>query len=237
MIKEEITVYSDIKSLCRAFTNWLRELPFPTVRLALSGGSTPTALFDFWSAEEAPEWNRQEFFWGDERCVPPDHKWSNFGVTKKHLFDKLPGPGLFKWHRIYGENNPEEEVIRYSELLNKQLPRRNGIPSFDVIMLGLGEDGHTASIFPDRLDLWDSPADCVVAEHPETKQKRISITGRIINNACHVAFLVTGKSKAERVRDIITNREHFRNIYPGAKVEPRNGTLRWFLDKEAAALL
>lgn len=116
------------------------------------------------------------------------------------------------------------------------MQRRNA-PCFEIVMLGLGDDGHTVSIFPDQISLWDSKDFCVIGEHPESKMKRVSLSGQVVNNAQYVVFLATGKNKAEKVRDIIKNREQFLDKYPAAKVNPKKGYLYWFLDQEAASLL
>ena len=110
----------------------------------------------------------------------------------------------------------------------------NNIPQFDLVILGMGDDGHTASIFPHEIELWDSKNTCEVAVHPDSGQRRITITGKLINNAKTVAFLVTGSSKAEKVRTIITKEEGHDN-YPASLVVPTSGDLIWFLDEEAAA--
>ena len=110
------------------------------------------------------------------------------------------------------------------------------MPHFDLVVLGLGDDGHTASIFPHEIDLWDSPDLCTVATHPETGQKRISLTGNIINNARRVVFLVTGSGKAQRVREIIGGLEGSAG-FPAARVAPTNGKLLWLLDAGAASQL
>jgi len=139
-------------------------------------------------------------------------------------------------HRIQGENKPEEEASRYEGLLESKLPNFNMQPQFDLVILGLGDDGHTVSIFPDQISLWNSKAYCEVAEHPETGQKRVTLTGNIINNAKEVAFLVTGENKAQKVLEIIDKKGNY-NAYPASLVEPNTARLNWFLDADAGKLL
>lgn len=241
MIKEEIKVYEDINNLCVGFTDFLKKLleVYPRINLSLSGGNTPKALFEFWSknCQESIDWERITLFWGDERCVPPEDSMSNFGMTKEYLIDKVPAITGQNTRRVHGENEPNEEAEWYNKALRRKLPLREDIPCFEIVMLGLGDDGHTVSIFPDQIDLWDSEKDCIVAEHPETKMKRISITGRVVNNAQYVVFLVTGKNKAQKVKEIIESRKQFSNQYPAARVNPKYGYLYWFMDQEAASLL
>lgn len=241
MIKEEIKIYDDLGSLHKGFTDLLIKLldAYPQVNLCLSGGNTPKSLFEYWAVNhrETIDWERIMFFWGDERCVPPRDEMSNFGMTKDFLFNKIETIKSKGWRRIHGENDPEEEAEWYSRILKTKVNQRNDIPTFEILMLGLGDDGHTVSIFPQQMELWDSEDLCVVAEHPETGMKRVSITGKVVNNAQYAVFLVTGKNKAEKVRDIIKNREALVDKYPAARVNPEKGYLYWFLDKDAASLL
>lgn len=241
MRNEIINVYKDTQSLNEAFTDLLisdmknREL----LNLSLSGGTTPKALFNYWASncQDTIDWSKLGFFWGDDRCVPPGDPMSNYGVVKETLFDLIPQIDRKKVHRIHGENDPQEEVEWYETIMNKYLPKVNNIPCMDIMMLGLGDDGHTVSIFPNQISLWDSPTNCVEASHPETGMKRISMTGRIVNNSRKVAFLVTGENKAAKVKQIIKEREKYADLYPAAKVNPGDGDLYWFLDEGAASLL
>ena len=171
---------------------------------------------------------------GDERCVPPDDRDSNFGMTKFHLLDHIDIPEE-NIHRIQGEIEPVDAALNYSKELNECL-RHDLVPVFDLVILGVGDDGHTASIFPHQIELWDAADHCVVATHPISGQQRISINGKIINSARAVTFLVTGNAKAERVKEIIEEEPHAVH-YPASLVKPAAGTLHWFLDTESAKLL
>ncbi|MDR2956293.1 MAG: 6-phosphogluconolactonase [Prevotella sp.] len=241
MIKEEVNIYADKTSLSKGFTDFLLKLMdvYPHMNLALSGGTTPKVIFDYWAenCKDLIDWERISFFWGDERCVPPENVMNNFGMTKDHLFDKVPNITSNSIYRIHGENEPEEEAQWYSRILTAKLLQRKGMPSFEVVMLGLGDDGHTVSIFPQEIDLWDAKETCVVGEHPESHMKRVTITGSVVNNAQYVVFLATGANKAEKVRDIIKSRKEFVDKYPAARVDPNKGYIYWFLDEEAASLL
>ena len=241
MIKNEVRVYKDTGSLSYGFTQFILDEVIDKkqkVNISLSGGATPRDVFDYWSKEcqEQLPWDKMSFFWGDERCLPPKDEKSNFGMAKTHLFDhiNMPSNNIF---RIHGENQPEQEAIRYSEVLRKNLPIKNKTPYFDLIILGLGEDGHTVSIFPDQIELWDSPNICTMSRQPETNLPRITVTGKIINNSEKVVFLVTGETKSKIVQAIIQNRDLFTDKYPAAKASPVNQKIYWFLDKEAAKLL
>ncbi len=203
--------------------------------ISLSGGSTPKIWFDLLSKDYAQglPWEELRFFWGDERCVPPEHPESNYGMTRKHLLDHVPVPGNHIF-RIRGEAPPQEEARRYSEVLREHLPAQKGIPCFDLVILGMGDDGHTASIFPHEMALWDVAEPCVVATHPLTGQKRISITGQVINHARQVVFLVTGADKASRLRQIQKKLPGYETL-PASRVAPKSGRLLWMLDEAAAS--
>ena len=205
--------------------------------VALSGGSSPELLFSVLGdhfSNSAP-WEYVHFFWGDERCVSPDNAESNYGMTSRKLLEKINIPSS-NIHRIKGEDDPEKEASRYSEEISDYTGKRDGLPLFDLIILGLGEDGHTASIFPGHKELLNSDKICEVAVHPVTLQKRITLTGRVINNADSVTFLVTGKKKADIVEKIIKKNASALN-FPASYIVPVYGVLRWFIDEDAGRLL
>jgi len=205
--------------------------------IALSGGSTPQAIFKHISEYYAQkiDWPRVLVFWGDERCVPPSQDESNYKMASESLLNniKIPGQNIY---RIRGENNPAMEAKRYSEIVNKRLPSINSVPRFDLCMLGLGEDGHTASIFPDQIALFNSEKIFEAGRHPVSKQNRITATGRLINNSKKVCFLVTGESKAEKVAQIIEKKKGWEHL-PASLIDPVAGELIWLLDKPAGQML
>ncbi len=230
-------IYTSKSDLAGALCKWLADIieaDVAELHIALSGGSTPKLIFEVLAAEykDKIDWSRVHFYWGDERCVPPTDMDSNFGMTAELLLSKIRIPSD-NIHRIKGENVPDEEAINYSKLLEEQLPKQDNIPGFDLVILGMGDDGHTASIFPHQISMWHSENNCEVATHPETGQNRITLTGKIINNAKKVAFLVTGTNKADKVREIFKSEGDF-ETYPAALVAPVTGDLYWFLDDEAA---
>ncbi len=233
----EKRIFDSLQELNESFTDWLKDIlkDRNSVTIALSGGSTPKSLFDYWATNHKSDidWNSVYLFWGDERCVPPTDEQSNYKMTKDHLLDFVPIPSK-NIFRIKGENNPAEEAKRYSNLLEMEVDMIDDLPSFDIVILGMGDDGHTASIFPYEISLWDNEEFCVVATHPDSGQKRVSLTGGVINNAKRVAFLVTGANKAEKVEQIFKYKEKVLDTYPAAKVDPVFGDLVWFLDRAAA---
>ncbi len=204
--------------------------------VALSGGSTPRKIFEYISSHDAGlvDWNRVRFFWGDERCVSPDDNESNYKMACLSLFDHLniPVENIF---RILGEEGPVGEAVRYGKIISENIPVENNLPRFDLIMLGIGEDGHTASIFPGYTEMFYSENYCEVAVHPQSGQKRITVTGPVINNAKNIVFMVTGLGKAEIVAQVIQGSDATR--FPASLVKPVNGKLTWLLDTDAAKLL
>ena len=217
-------------AFARQLISWVNETPDAIFHLALSGGKTPSMLFSLLAGKYVKEvpWEKIHFWWGDERMVSPDNPESNFGVVNQLLFS---GIGLLpaQVHRVYGEADPEAEAERYGSEIRLFVPVSDGWPSFDLIMLGLGDDGHTASIFPGQLQLMESDKITGIANHPTTGQQRITITGKVINNAKRVAFLVTGESKAPIFDDIIHGSKSA-PAYPAYQIHPV-GELHWFGDE------
>lgn len=235
----ELKIYKDKQEVAREFSSYFETLAKgkEVFHVALSGGSTPKIIFDILARDfsEKIDWSKIHFYWGDERCVPPTDDQSNYKMTVEHLFSKIDVPKE-NIHRVLGENDPNPEAMRYANLLEINLDRIEGVPQFDLVILGMGDDGHTASIFPHEIDLWEAEDHCVVATHPESDQKRVSVNGAVINAAKEVAFLVTGSGKAEKVQAILQKTEGF-GAYPAALVKPASGKLLWFMDKDAASLI
>ncbi len=240
IVNYKIDISKDIEELSEKFAEILINTINHNkgqINIALSGGSTPKAVFDCLAKDykEKIEWNKINFFWGDERCVPSDHPESNYLMAHNHLFSKIDinSKNIFK---IDGSNNPKIEAENYSKIIRENVILRNNIPSFDLVMLGLGEDGHTASIFPDSISLINDKRICAVAKHPVTNQERITLTGTVINNSKRIVFLVIGASKSKIVDIILNKKEGFEKL-PASFVNPTYGNLIWLIDKEAANFL
>jgi 6-phosphogluconolactonase len=235
-IYKMINIFNSKSELAQTFCEKLIQLSSGKEKLyiALSGGSTPKIIFQSLSKDfnERIDWKKIHLFWGDERCVLPESPESNYGMTKKNLLNHIQIPEE-NIHRIKGEDNPEEAAARYSDELRKYVPETDSLPRFDIVMLGLGEDGHTASIFPDQMKLLSSEKICDTAIQPFTKQKRITLTSRVINNSEWILFLVTVSNKAYILSDILNKKENYKN-YPASHIEPLNGILEWYIDKDAA---
>lgn len=203
--------------------------------IAISGGNSPKGLFKKISEKyaDAIPWERIYFWWVDERCVSPESEASNYKMTSDYLLSRINIP-KGNIHRIKGEAEPASEAVRYSTKINEALNLREGSPVFDLIILGLGDDGHTASIFPDQIELFDNEKICTIAQHPISGQKRITLTGHVLNNANRIFFLVTGENKALRVSEIMNDNEAAK-LLPAYYISPKNGELIWFLDEPAAS--
>lgn len=240
IVNYDLKIFQNLDELSGYFASELKRQVDSTLEkfnIALSGGNTPRYVFKYLAEHfsETIKWNKINFFWGDERCVPPEDDESNYKMAYDSLLSatSVPEENIFP---IKGEDDPESESKRYSEIIYKTLPQRNQLPKFDLILLGLGEDGHIASIFPDQLHLFNSNNICSVAVHPTTKQKRITITGKVINNARNIFFIVAGKNKSKIADDILTKRNNT-GKYPAGLIDPVNGKLTWLIDTEAAKYL
>ncbi|MFZ7316568.1 6-phosphogluconolactonase [Avibacterium avium] len=203
------------------------------VHISLSGGSTPKLLFKTLAAapyNKAIQWKNLHFWWGDDRMVAPSDPESNYGEVQKLLFDHIEIPAE-NIHRIRGEAPVEQELVRFQNELAEVVP--NG--EFDWIILGMGADGHTASLFPHQTNFDDENL-AVIAKHPETGQVRISKTAKLLEQAKRITYLVTGAAKAEILKEIQSTPAE--NLpYPAAKIKAKNGVTEWYLDKDAAKLL
>lgn len=202
--------------------------------IALSGGSTPDLFLDLLANEypHALQWEKLHFFWVDERCVPHNHVESNYGNAFKRCFSKvnIPKENL---HPVFGGENPDSEVIRYTGDILSEIPYQDNLPVFDLILLGMGEDGHTASIFPGQDELLSTCSIVSVSENPISGQKRITLTGKVLNNAAEVVFVVTGYKKKNVLTQIL-DKNPMAVVYPAARIKPETGNLSWYLDKDAA---
>jgi 6-phosphogluconolactonase len=205
-----------------------------SLTLVLTGGKTPMPAYDLLSVPEYNnriDWTRIHFFWGDERCVPPDNPESNFGMAWKSLISKihiLPG----HIHRILGElDDASRAASLYEAEIRKTLPGAL-IPSFDVVLLGMGEDGHTASLFP--ATRWDEDRLVVANRMPQSGANRISMTPRLLNEAQAIIFLTAGSNKAKALAGVLEDRD---SILPAVGIRPAHGSLTWMVDRAAASLL
>jgi len=239
---DEIRRYPDGESLARAaaeeFVRQANESITNNGRFsaALAGGSTPKALYHLLASEDYRDelgWGDIHLFWGDERCVPPDHEDSNFGMARRALLDHIAIPDA-NVHRMAAEIVPSEGAIEYHRQLDSYFrPGHSELPIFDLVLLGLGYDGHTASLFPGDASLLERRRWVRAVEHtqrPLPLVTRLTLTLPVINAARSVLFLVTGASKADAVGRVIREDENL----PAGLVRPGSGRLLWMLDEAAA---
>jgi len=234
----EVKIYKNprkvSKAIAREIRNLTREPADKIFNIALSGGKTPELLFSVIveKYKDSIPWGRIHLWWVDERCVPPKHQDSNFKMADELLISQIDIPEK-NIHRIKGEHDPDEEAIRYAKEIKDFIKCRQEIPVFDIIILGMGDDGHTASIFPGQLELISETKICAVSKHPFSGMQRITLTGTVIKNAKWIFFMITGEGKAKRISEIMNNEEEAK-LLPAYYIEPDKGYLIWFIDEAAA---
>jgi 6-phosphogluconolactonase len=208
------------------------------VLVALSGSSTPEQLFQLLSkplyALSIP-WEKTHFFWCDERLVPPNHPESNFGQAFRFLFSKVKIPAG-NLHRIRGEIDPNQAVGAYREVLERFGDVQQKWPRFDLAFLGLGADGHTASLFPGTINSEEkvSPVLAVIADYQGRPARRVTLTPLVFNSARNVIFMVAGKVKAYAV-NMTLNGPPDPERWPAQRIQPVKGRISWLLDNQAAS--
>lgn len=207
--------------------------------MALSGGSTPKTLYQTLASPEWKtrfEWQKIHFLFGDERCVPPDHQDSNFNMAQASLFHPLAIPPNHIF-RMKGEGEDPSLVAREYEQTVRQLTQTQppAIPRIDLVLLGLGDDGHTASLFPGTSALQETKKIVTIGQAPTGIRSRLTLTLGVLNQAAMVLFLVTGKGKADMVRRILEPTYEEDRSLPAAQITPGSGQLVWMLDQAAAA--
>ncbi len=214
-------------ALTRALLSQINTSDTKNFHLAISGGTTPVGLFRLWVEDykNTIPWSRLHLYWVDERCVPPENSDSNYGMTKRVLLDNITIP-IMQVHRIHGEDTPEIEVKRYSFLVENLLIKEKLCPVFDCILLGIGADGHTSSLFPGQNNLLNSPDIYAVSVHPETRLKRIALTGLPILHAKKVFFYVLGKNKTDILKEVIKGNDN----YPAGYIVSRLSDSELFTD-------
>jgi 6-phosphogluconolactonase len=208
--------------------------------LVLSGGSTPEKTYTRLARPDLAgqlDWNRTGLFFGDERFVPPDDARSNYHLARRTLIDHVPIPSGNVFPIPTGLPGPADAATAYAATLTREVPASSGPPVFDLILLGLGDDGHTASLFPGQpsltvRDRWVIACPPGVLPPPVD---RVTLTFPVLNAARQVAFLVAGANKASVVRDVLAGTPP--ETHPAAGVRPTNGQLTWLLDQAAGRLV
>ncbi len=236
----QISVFPDIDSLSRAAAERFVSLSKAAIlsrgrfATALSGGSTPRLLYSLLGSSpyrEKIDWKGVHFFWADERCVAPSHEESNYKLVEDMMQLKaiVPRENI---HRIQGENGPEPAAAAYEEELHRFFGASRK-PGFDLVILGAGADGHTASLFPGSALLQERNREVVPVYREKPEVSRVSLTLPVLNRAADILFLVAGNDKANIVYEVLKSGK--KGQYPAGRVQPVNGTLSWFIDKAAAS--
>lgn len=239
----EIRVFKDLERLSHAAANLFVEQAAESIAardrclVALNGGSTPTRLFEILATRfrERVEWHKVHVFWGDERCVPPDEAGSSYGQARHALLQHVPIPEE-NIHRIRGEASPEEAAEEYARTLKQFATPPLDWLRFDLVYLGMGEDGHTASLFPGSPIDVTEPTLPVTAHYQDRPANRVTLTPVVFNEARMVVFMATGEKKAQTFAEVLSGRYN-PELYPAQRIEPRDGTLTWLVDAEAASRL
>jgi 6-phosphogluconolactonase len=247
-IQVEYRVYDGADALSRAAAEHFLETAKAAVaargkvRIAISGGNTPKTTFGLLANPAEPfvkamPWEQIELYWVDERCVPPDHPDSNYRMTREAMLSKVPlkPEQIF---RIEGEFEPEVAAARYETAIRAQFRLEGAeVPRFDVLALGMGNDGHTASLFPHTDGLHELTRIAIANHVPQQKETwRVTLTQPVIVEAAEIFFLIEGQAKADPLHRVLEG-PYDPETLPSQLIQPKSGKLLYLLDKDAAALL
>ena len=240
----QIAIYPDTDTLSHEAAQYIVRLANEAIvtrgrfSIALSGGSTPKALYGLLATEpylSQINWSSVEIFWSDERCVPPDDPDSNYAMANEVLLSKIPIQ-LHQVHRMPAEKADRDAASQDYTLEMQRVFGTNGIPAFDLIQLGMGPEGHTASLFPHQQSLREQERLVMPVSVPKPPPPRLTFTPPLLNAARHVLFLVTGSEKAGAVQAVLEG-PYQPEEYPTQLVRPAAGEVTWMLDTAAAGKL
>jgi len=242
-MKPEVRIFKDLEELSRAAAGLFGEQAAQSIAernrflVALNGGSTPNRLFQLLATNDREEvsWGKVHVFWGDERCVPPDDPGSSYGQAQDVLLSRVPIPEA-NVHRIKGELEPGLASEDYTRILKGFASQPLDWPRFDLVYLGMGEDGHTASLFPGSPVDLSEPTMPVTAEYQDRPANRVTLTPVVFNSARMIVFLATGEKKAQTFAEVLGNRYNPER-YPVQRIKPDSGRSIWLVDEAAASRL
>jgi 6-phosphogluconolactonase len=242
-MKPRIRIFKDGEGLSRAAAEFFVEHAAQSIAerdqflVALNGGNTPNRLFQLLATDfrENVDWRKVHVFWGDERCVPPDDPGSSYGQARRALLSHVPIPDA-NIYRIKGELDPVEASKDYSLLLQEFIPAPRKWPRFDLVFLGMGEDGHTASLFPGSPVNVLEPTVPVTAHYQDRPANRVTLTPVVFNSARLAVFMATGEKKAQTFAEVLSDRYN-PELYPAQRIHPEDGKLIWLVDEAAASKL
>jgi len=242
-MKPDLRIFKDTESLSRHAAEIFAERAAQSITahdrflVALNGGGTPTRLFQLLATEyrDNVDWTKIHIFWGDERCVPPNDPGSSYGQARDLLLSHVPIPES-NIHRIQGDLEPAEASKDYALTLSRFASPPLEFPRFDLVYLGMGEDGHTASLFPGSpVDVTEATLP-VTAHYQDRPANRVTLTQLVFNQAHMVAFMATGDKKAVTLAEVLSDRYN-PELYPAQRIDPKNGALIWLVDEDAAGKL
>jgi 6-phosphogluconolactonase len=241
-MKLDTRVLPDIDALSRAaLEELLRDLQIAIKQrgrgaIALSGGHTPEKMYTLWAATEKyrneTDWNRVHLFWGDERYVPQDDPLSNYRMTRETLLEHVPIPAANIHAVPTNLATPEQAAEAYDQELRKFFG--TGAPAFDVTLLGLGPEGHTASLFPDSPALEEKKRWVVPVHVAATPPNRLTFTLPVLDSSRNTYFLVAGENKRQILAALRAEPDSRPSVYPAGRIRPADGRVVWFLDEAAA---
>lgn len=242
-MKPELRIFRDLERLSRHAANLFVEHAAQSIRergqflAALNGGSTPNRLFQLLATDyrDQIDWSKVHVFWGDERCVPPDDPGSSYAQAHALLLSQVSIPES-NIHRIRGELPPVEASKEYSITLKEYASAPIDWPRFDLVYLGMGEDGHTASLFPGSPVRVSEPTLPVTAHYQDRPANRVTLTQLVFNTAHLVIFMATGEKKAITLAHVLSDRYN-PELYPAQRIDPKDGELIWMVDEAAARKL
>ena len=242
-MKTKIRIFKDEENLSRAAADLFTEQASRSILerdrfpVALNGGNTPMRLFQLLGTDyrDRVDWGKVHIFWGDERCIPPDDAGSSYGQARDALLSRVPIPAS-SVHRVRGELGPAEAANEYSLVLKSFASPLLDWPRFDLVYLGMGEDGHTASLFPGSPVDVQEPVIPVTAHYQDRPANRVTLTPTVFNSARMVVFMVTGEKKAITLSKVLSERYN-PDQYPAQRINPTDGELIWLIDEEAASKL
>jgi 6-phosphogluconolactonase len=239
-----IAIYPDADTLSQAAAQYVVRVANEAISehgrftIALSGGSTPKRLYSLLASDlyrVQIDWALVDVFWGDERCVPADSPDSNYYMAQETLLSRVPIPANQVHRMPADEADREAAALHYTQEMQRVFGS-NGIPNFDLIQLGMGPEGHTASLFPHQDALKETQRLVMAVTVPKPPPPRLTFTPPLLNAARHVQFLVTGDEKAEALKQVLEG-PYQPDEYPAQIVRPQNGEVLWMLDTAAASLL
>ena len=242
-MKSDLRIFKDLEQLSRHAAELFVEQAAQAIRkrdrvlVALNGGNTPGRLFQLLAADyrDKVDWSKTHAFWGDERCVPATDPGSSYGQAKEIFLQHVTIPED-QVHRVQGELAPASAAAAYAQTLKLFAEDHLDFPRFDLVYLGMGEDGHTASLFPGSpVDVTESVIP-VTANYQDRPANRVTMTPLVFNQARTVVFMATGEKKANTLAEVLSDRYN-PELYPAQRIDPKDGELIWLVDEDAASKL